>query len=111
LTNPNPANSPYFGNSVAAVGGDYGIVGGAGSTNLGGAYLFSFKPPVLSVMRSGGNVIVSWPKAADGFVLEQSITLNGWSQLPIATYQTNATSVFISIATPTNNKFYRLRHP
>jgi len=82
------------------------------------AYLFmleSFVPrPTLSVTQSNGSVIVSWPKAADDFVLDESISLSGdipWAQVPRAIYQSNATDIFITAPTPSDSKFYRLRQP
>jgi hypothetical protein len=66
----------------------------------------------LSVQHSGGSVIVSWPKAATDFVLDENPALaSAWTQVPPETYQTNATSIFITLPSSTGNKFYRLRKP
>ncbi len=114
FTNPTPAIGDDFGWSLAAVGSDHVIIGAyrdaTGAYEAGAAYLFNIKTctPVLSVTRSGSSVMVSWPKSAEGFVLEQSVTLAAWSQVPTATYQTNATSIFVSVSAPTGYRFYRL---
>jgi hypothetical protein len=62
-----------------------------------------------------GSVIVSWPRAADSFVLDETLALapppaaTAWSQIPTATYRTNATSILITLPAPVGHKFYRLR--
>ena len=71
--------------------------------------------PRLSVTHSGASVIVSWPRSAESFVLDQSSVLaslpstNLWSAVSTATYQSNVTRIFISVPTATSNTFYRLR--
>jgi hypothetical protein len=65
--------------------------------------------------RSAGNVRISWPLPATGFVLEQVNVLNaspvtGWSQVPFP-YQANATHISITVSAPAGNKFYRQRKP
>jgi len=115
ITNPTPAPNDLFGSSMAALGSDRVIIGApsddTAGTNTGAVYLFSLDPvaPRLSVTNTGGSVFVSWTKAADDFVLDQSVTLGAWSQVTTASYQTNASSVFISVPAPTDTKFYRLR--
>ncbi len=102
---------------MAALGSDRIIVGAplndTDGTNAGAVYLFSVEPvtPRLLVTNSGGSVVVSWTRAADDFVLDQSVTLGDWSEVSTASYQTNASSIFISIPAPTGNRFYRLRKP
>ena len=70
--------------------------------------------PYLTVTRSNTSVVVSWPLPALDFVLDQTATLTGspppWVQVPFP-YATNATDIFISVASPAANRFYRLRHP
>jgi hypothetical protein len=123
ITNPAPAEGDWFGTAVAAVGTDRVLIGASqGDTFTDGsglAYLLSIEPrtPELSVTQASGNVMVSWPRAADGFVLDETLALASspatteWSPVPTATYQTNASSLFISMPAPTGNKFYRLRKP
>ena len=112
----------WFGNSVVAVGSDRVLVGGyrdnTSPTNAGAAYLFSLEPPHLSVTCSGGSVVVFWPKDTDGYVLDQTAALppippgnSGWTPVPPANYQTNATSIYITLTEPVRYKFYRLRKP
>jgi hypothetical protein len=123
ITSPTSGRGDHFGWSVARLGTDRAIIGAylddTGATNAGAAYLFSLESfaPRLSVTHSGGNAIVSWPRTATGFVVDESGVFasspatNPWSQVPIATYQTNATSIFITLPSPTGNKFFRLRKP
>lgn len=122
LINPNSGQGYWFGDSVVAVGGDRVLVGGyrdnTGPTNAGAAYLFSLEPPSLSVTRSGGSVTVSWPNDTDGYVLDQTAVLppippgdSGWTPVPPANYQTNSTSIFITLPEPVRHKFFRLRRP
>jgi uncharacterized repeat protein (TIGR01451 family) len=64
--------------------------------------------PSLSVERSGGDLLISWPAEASAFALETSADLSSWS--PLATpldliggkYQ-------IRVRISTTNSFYRLR--
>ncbi len=119
IFNPlNPALSfrSEFGYTLAAVGSDKIVIGGVAT---GAAYLYSLSTPPgprLNVAQlPGGNVRVSWPLPATGFVLEQSASLttppatNVWSQVPFP-YSTNATQISVTV-TPTTNQFYRLRQP
>lgn len=90
----------------------------AGTTGWGATY--ADRPTVLwgalSVQHSGTNVIVSWPKAATDFVLDESSALGppsapAWTQVLAAIYQTNVTSIFVTQPAATGHKFYRLRRP
>ena len=49
-------------------------------------------------------------------MLEEANVLNaspvtGWSTVPVGSYQTNTTHIFITVPMPTGQKFYRLRQP
>jgi 1,4-alpha-glucan branching enzyme len=70
-------------------------------------------PPQLTSTLTNGTVIISWPNTYSEWVLDASTTLAGspppWSQIPTAQYQTNATSIFVNVATPTGGTFYRLQ--
>ena len=63
----------------------------------------------------GGLVRVSWPVAADGFVLDQASALasppgtSSWSQVGFP-YQTNSSEISITVP-PNGVRFYRLRKP
>ena len=66
-------------------------------------------PPQLSLVRSAGNVILSWPTSATGF------TLRSKGSLATATWQTNSPAPVVNGAVYTvteaigpNNKFYQL---
>ena len=73
--------------------------------------------PLLSIAKAGQAIVVSWPKPADGFVLDQATALaspsssTSWLVVPAASYQTNATHIFINVPAPSGNAFYRLRKP
>ena len=64
--------------------------------------------PGLNIVRLGGLVTVSWPRAT-GFLLERSLApTDGWSQIPFP-YVTNADTISVSAPVATGNCFYRLR--
>lgn len=71
--------------------------------------------PQLSIEQMPGGVRVFWPVPATGFVLEESVALASsppaitWSQVSVATYETNGTHIFITVPMPSGSKFYRLR--
>lgn len=74
--------------------------------------------PLLSIALNPelSTVNVSWPRPATGFLLEHVLAIDaspvtGWTLVPPATYQTNATDIFITIPSPAGNNFYRLRKP
>ncbi len=94
------------------VGGNFATAGGRVSGYIARAYLPTL--PTLSVIRSGGDVVISWPSAdtAD-FRLEQADTV-----MSPASWGTNAGSVTDdgankSVALPATNtaQFFRLRRP
>ena len=95
-------------------GGNYSLVGGfwgiVAAIQTPGA-------PLLSIEQTNGTVRVFWPLPGTGFVLDQSMALASspasisWSQVSAATYQTNASQIFITVPMPSGNKFYRLRKP
>ena len=93
------------GGTFTLVGGFWGVVGAIQTP--GG--------PVLSVVLTNGGVIVSWPRPAEGWVLDEVAALvaapgsNGWTQVAMA-YVTNATEIQVAVPPPvTGNRFYRLR--
>ena len=93
-------------------GGEFTTAGGKVSAYIARAYLLTL--PALSVLRSGTDVMVSWPSAdSAGFALEQAGTL----AVP-ASWVTNAASVTDdgankSVSLPATNspQFFRLRRP
>jgi hypothetical protein len=72
--------------------------------------------PLLAITRdrASGAVTVSWPKPADGWVLDQTSALaatpgaTSWSQV-VFPYQTNSTHISVIVPSPVGNRFYRLR--
>src|SRR5207249_10086695 len=93
-------------------GGGFTTAGGKVSAYIARAYLLTL--PALSVLRSGTDVMVSWPSADTvGFALEQANTLAA-----SASWVTNATSVTDdgtnkAVTVPATNgaQFFRLRGP
>lgn len=98
------AGGPMTGGAFAITGGFWSLV----------AAIQTSGAPYLSVTNAGGAVVVSWPRPADGWVLDQTPTLTGsplpWSQVAFP-YQTNAAQIFLTVPAPAGNTFYRLRKP
>ena len=89
-------------------GGQYSLTGG-----FWGVVVAVQTPgaPLLSIEKTSGSVRVFWPKSATGWLLDQSLTVNGgWSQVSLP-YATNAADISITVPAPTGNRFYRLRRP
>jgi hypothetical protein len=126
-----PDSAQEFGVSVAISGdtvvvgadGDFsnatGVNGNQSNTNApgsGAAFVFTglgALAPQLAIERSASNVQISWPLVASGFELEETADLNpsstiGWTSVPFP-YQTNATSVSVTLPLGAHNRFYRLR--
>ena len=121
MTNPTPAAEDFFGWSLAALGNDRVLVGAhqhdVGVRDVGAAYLFSIptaSAPDLAVTRSNNAVVVSWPRTAEGWVLEWTNVLRQvsapWPQIP-PPYQTNGPNLQLTEAAPVGSKFYRLHKP
>src|SRR5712671_1514754 len=97
----------------AMTGGSYSLVGGFWSIV---AAIQTPGAPLLTITRNPANgaVTVSWPTPSDGWVLDQTSALGSppaaisWSQVGFP-YQTNATTISITTASPSGNRFYRLR--
>ena len=100
------AGPTMSGGSYSLVGGFWGIV----------AAIQTPGAPLLTITRNPATaaVTVSWPKPADGWVLDQTGAVTSppaaisWSQVAFP-YQTNATSTSITVPSPSGNRFYRLR--
>ncbi|MHC1766232.1 MAG: LamG-like jellyroll fold domain-containing protein [Verrucomicrobiia bacterium] len=65
------------------------------------------QPPTISVARSGNSLVLSWPAAATGFVLESSAAIAGGSWAPVSGVVNNS----VTVDTSTGSRFYRLRKP
>jgi hypothetical protein len=110
---------------VVGADGDFsnatGVNGNQSNTNApfsGAAYVFTglgTPAPRLAIELSASNVQISWPLVASGFGLEETPDLNpsstvNWTSVPLP-YQTNATSVSVTVPLGAQNRFYRLRKP
>jgi hypothetical protein len=66
--------------------------------------------PLLSVGRSGTNVLLSWPASATGFFVQSTLSLSqSWTNVA-ATLTTNSGKISTSVPIPANQAYYRLRH-
>jgi hypothetical protein len=88
-------------------GGSFTTAGGKFSAYLVRAYL---ERPYLSILRSGGDVTLSWPTFYEGFVLQQNASAantNGWSagNSPLTT---NGAMKSATVPLTATNQFFRL---
>jgi hypothetical protein len=71
--------------------------------------------PVLSISCTNSAVILSWPAPAEGYSLEQTLTLpcssSAWKPVTTGQYQTNGTKVLALVPTASKNMFFRLHKP
>ncbi len=68
--------------------------------------------PLLSIHRSSGNAVVSWPSPADGWILQQTedVAHPNWSSAPYAVADDGVErSIFVPAST--GNQFFRLVKP
>lgn len=94
-------------------GGSYSLAGGFWSI---AAAIQTPGAPRLTVTRnpSIGAVTISWPKPAEGWLLDQTSALaspatsTSWSQVS-PPYSTNATDISITVPAPAGDRYYRLR--
>lgn len=100
---------------------DAGVMSGGPFTLVGGFWgvvsaIQTPGAPKLKVVRDTllDEVTISWPLPATDFVLDQTPDLNAipgaWMLVPVSTYQTNATDIFIKIQPPVGAKYFRLRN-
>ena len=103
--------SGYAGQTVELY---FGVTGGT-STNasltVDGIRFYSIDPPILSVSTTAGQVVISWPVAASGYVLESATTLDSASSWNTVT---NIPAMidfenFITNAMDQTSRFYRLK--
>jgi len=88
-------------------GGSFTTAGGKVSAYLARAYLDS---PTLSILRSGGDMTLSWPVSFGRFALQQNPDAsnpNGWSSANYPLLTNGATASATVPVTPTN-QFFRL---
>jgi hypothetical protein len=88
------------------------VVYGPGASATSDVATLTVTLPV-AITRQGDNVRISWPLNNAGFVLEQSPTLPGttWTVVAPASYQTDATSVYVVLPVGSGNAFFRLKRP
>ena len=69
-------------------------------------------PPAISINRSGGDVVLSWPVVATGFIVQTNASLfsGSWGVLPIAP-TVNGTQNSITLPASAAVMFYRLMRP
>ena len=76
-------------------------------------YIVEYEQPPLSISSSNNLSVISWPLPGTGWALETTPALSGvssiWSLIPSILYQTNLTSIFVTITNQTGTAFYRLR--
>ncbi len=117
------------GGGGASTGGVYTITGTIGQADAGtlsggnftlqggfwGAVIAIQTPgaPLLSIIRVGDSVVVSWRDLAGAYLLEQTPSLSGtplhWTSVPASQYQTNASQISLTLSPPIGNQCYRLR--
>jgi 1,4-alpha-glucan branching enzyme len=108
-------------------GSDYGNIGSSVVTASGSpatasitigpysALILSQTPdalPQLTITPTDGAVTISWPSAYSEWVLFANASLaanSTWVQVPPSQYQTNASTISITVTQPGGNTFYRLQ--
>jgi hypothetical protein len=93
------------------VGGAFTTAGGKVSAYVARAYLPTL--PMLSVLRSGTNVMVAWPSPdTTGFGLEQTADLIPANWIATATsVSDNGTNKWVTLPATNRARFFRLRRP
>jgi hypothetical protein len=68
--------------------------------------------PELVVTLVQNTVVLSWPRTATGFILEQASALpcaaNSWSPVPANSYQTKDANLQVVLPVTPGSKYYRL---
>jgi beta-glucanase (GH16 family) len=115
---PAPFNIPFLITLNLAIGGDF--VGNPSPAACAASLpaemdidyvrVYQQGNPLLSASQTNNNFVVSWLPQTGTWVLEQAKGLNsGWTEVPVAQYQTNQNEIFFSIPPPlTNTMFFRL---
>ncbi len=116
--NTEPKGSGPTGGLVQGTDGNfYGMTQYGGANDYGTAFKLVVtavpQVPVVAIVKSGGNAIISWPADAAGYVLDQTSTLLGspvpWALVSENTYQTNGSTVSVTVPAGPDNQFFRLR--
>lgn len=90
----------------------YSVVSAADGSKLvltGGS---SQSAPVLSIVRSDGNMLLSWPASFTGFILQQNddLTTTNWINVTNAV-NGNESQFVVTLPIASGNKFFRLKMP
>jgi hypothetical protein len=95
-----PATATMSGGNFSLTGGFWSIIS---LVQTPGA-------PLLSVVLSGKNAIISWPETSGGFLLQdsQSLTSGTWSAAA-GTLVTNGGVVSLTVSAASGYNFYRLQ--
>jgi uncharacterized delta-60 repeat protein len=96
----------------AVVGGEFTTVNGIIRPRVVRLY-GDASAPLLSVARSNGSAVLSWPAAFGSYQLQSSTNLavtNGWSALS-ATRSTNNGFISVTLPTTGSHQFFRLSSP
>jgi hypothetical protein len=119
ITNPAPAATDWFGASVAAAGSDRVLVGAvwdsSGATQAGSAYVYDLPYPGLNITRTSSAVSLTWITRETGLTLQQTDNLGtppAWSNTTSQTSINGLTNEVQQLfASPSTNRFFRLRRP
>jgi hypothetical protein len=69
--------------------------------------------PLLTISPAGSSVIISWPAASTGFVLQENPVVNNsgtWSSVGLTTNVVNGTNM-VTVPSAHGNLFFRLVNP
>ena len=66
--------------------------------------------PALAITNLNNSVVLSWPVAANGFNLEQSSTMSGWTNVPVTPAVVGDRN-YVTNALDSARTYYRLRKP
>jgi hypothetical protein len=94
---------------------DAGVMSGGNYTLQGGFWGVAVAvqtegAPLLTITRSGGSVIISWPSPSTGFQLQENMALGSTNWTNVATLPSdNGTNKTVTVSPPIGNKFYRLK--
>ncbi len=69
-------------------------------------------PPQLTIVPSNGSVNISWPSSYAEWMLAQNATAggsSGWMEIPRSQYQTNGSTISVTVSPASADNFYRLQ--
>ena len=89
-------------------GGTYSLTGGFWGVAVA---IQEEGAPLLTITRSLGNIILSWPSPAIGFGLQETSSLGTPNWLGIGTPHDDGTTVTVTLPAPPADRFYRLKKP